>query len=89
MQLILVADKPVKGFRGRRGLCRKWPPTEDTENELHMDPMVPTEDTEAVSRLSSATGDAHPESLIEKWVNQKDEKKYSPLITYMFSRHLT
>lgn len=54
MQLILDAASPVNGFRGRRGRWRKWPPTVDTENELHMDPIVPTEDIEAVSRLSSA-----------------------------------
>lgn len=57
IQLILVAAKPVNGLRGRRGLRRKCPPTVDTEKELHMEPTVPTEDMDAVSKLSSAAGE--------------------------------
>lgn len=52
-QLTLLAASPVKGFRGRRTRGRKWPPTVVTEKELHIEPRVPTEDIDEVSKLSS------------------------------------
>lgn len=42
----------MNGFLGLRRLGRKWPPTVQTENELHMDAVVPNEDTDEVSKLS-------------------------------------
>jgi hypothetical protein len=48
----LEAANPVKGFLGLLRLGRKWPPTVQTENELHIEAVVPNEDTEAVSKLS-------------------------------------
>lgn len=54
-QLILDAAKPVKGFLGLRRLGRKFPPTVQTENELHMEAEVPKEETDEVSKLSFAS----------------------------------
>ena len=52
IQLIFEAAKPVNGFLGLLRLGRKWPPTVQTENELHIEAVVPNEETEDVSKLS-------------------------------------